>query len=341
MLSAPPTRVGAPDKPLAALSCDLDNRWAYLKTRGNPLWKSFPCYLSILVPRLLEFLKERDHRITVFLVGQDTTVERNREALRSIADAGHEIGNHSFHHDPWLHLYSDSQIERELADAEEAIERATGQRPVGFRGPGYSLSLATLKALLKRGYAYDATTLPNLLNPLMRSYFLMMSDLDPEEHRRRQALFGSFADGFRPVKPYHWKVEGRTLLEVPVTTMPLLKVPFHVSYIIYLSRFSRALALRYFETALAICRATNTEPSLLLHSLDFVSSEDVDDLSFFPGMQLTLERKLEMVSDILALLQKHFTIVPLGEYARVHAARPAIRSVTPKFSHARSVTRCQ
>ena len=33
--------------------------------------------------------------------------------------------------------------DRELARAEDAIEDATGVRPDGFRGPGYSLSPAT------------------------------------------------------------------------------------------------------------------------------------------------------------------------------------------------------
>ena len=58
----------------------------------------------------LQFLKERGLSITFFIVGQDAALEKNREAIASIAAAGHEIGNHSFNHEPWLHLYSKEEI---------------------------------------------------------------------------------------------------------------------------------------------------------------------------------------------------------------------------------------
>ena len=93
-------------KPIASLSLDLDNKWSYMKTHGDAGWDSFPSYLDIVVPRLLQFLEQRDLKITVFVVGQDAALEKNHDALASISAAGHEIGNHSFHHEPWLHLYS-------------------------------------------------------------------------------------------------------------------------------------------------------------------------------------------------------------------------------------------
>jgi hypothetical protein len=122
-------------------------------------------------------------------------------------------------------------------------------------------------------------------------------------------------------------------MEIPVTTIPMLKIPFHVSYILYLSRFSRSLGLRYFQAALALCRSTGTEPSLLLHSLDFLSSEDVADLSFFPAMRLPLEKKLALVSDILDLFERHFRVLPICEYVREQQARLVpFPVITPKFT---------
>ena len=314
-------------KPIASLSCDLDNQWAYMQTRGDKGWESHPSYLALLVPRLVEFFKARRLSMTVFLVGQDAASDENHDGMRAISGAGHEIGNHSFHHEPWLHLYSEAEIERELARAEECIERATGERPVGFRGPGYSLSSATLRVLARRGYLYDATTLPNILNPLTRAYFLMTSKLSREEIRRREALFGSFLDGFRPLKPYQWRLDHMTLLEIPVTTVPIMRVPFHVSYILYLSEFSRSLALLYFRAALEMCRWTGTQPSLLLHSLDFLDGEEVRELSFFPGMKLPLEKKLDLVNELLDLYCRTFTVVTMREHACAHADRAALRLV--------------
>src|SRR3954471_12270702 len=113
-------------KPLASLSLDLDNEWSYLKTHGDPEWRHLPSYLDTVVPRVLQFLEKRDQqRITFFVVGQDAALTKNEEAIASIASAGHEIGNHSFHHEPWLHLYSPQQIVDELQTAEWHIERVT------------------------------------------------------------------------------------------------------------------------------------------------------------------------------------------------------------------------
>lgn len=108
-------------KPIASLSLDLDNQWSYMKTHGDAGWEAFPSYLDVIVPRFLAIMEERALRVTVFVVGQDAALEQNHRVLRTIAEAGHEIGNHSFHHEPWLHLYSESEVEAEIARAEEAI----------------------------------------------------------------------------------------------------------------------------------------------------------------------------------------------------------------------------
>src|SRR5437660_7036359 len=89
-------------RPLASLSLDLDNKWSYMKTHGDSGWETYPSYLDVVVPRVLTFLKERDLKITFFIVGQDAALEKNLDAIASIAAAGHEIGNHSFNHEPWL-----------------------------------------------------------------------------------------------------------------------------------------------------------------------------------------------------------------------------------------------
>lgn len=297
------------------MSLDLDNQWSYMKTHGDPEWKRFPSYLDLAVPRILEFLRSRDLTITFFIVGQDAAIESNQAALRALAQAGHEIANHSFNHEPWLHLYSEAQLDAELARAEEHIERATGMHPVGFRGPGFSLSNTTLRVLARRGYVYDATVFPNLLNPLARAYFFATSNLSREEKVQRKALFGAFADALKPLKPYRWELEGRTLLEIPVTTMPLLKIPIHLSYILYLSKYSRPLARMYFRLALAMCALTNTQPSMLLHAVDFLGREDNDALAFFPGMDLPRAHKLALLAEAIDLMAARYELVTMRGHA--------------------------
>lgn len=320
-----------PSRPYTSVSLDLDNQWSYLKTHGNPDWKEFPSYLDIAVPRILEFLQARRIDITFFIVGQDAALPKNREPLRALATAGHEIGNHSFNHEPWLHLYTEQQLDHELALAEEHIERATGVHPVGFRGPGFSLSGPTLKVLARRGYEYDGTVFPNVLNPLARAYFFATSNLSKEEREQRKELFGTLADALRPVKPFLWKLDGRELLEIPVTTMPLFKIPMHLSYVLYLSKYSRSLARLYFRCALTMCRLTGTAPSMLLHPLDFLGAEDVSALRFFPGMDLPREDKIELVSECLDLMARHYDLVTMREHARRLGAE-RLRRLEPDFA---------
>src|SRR5688500_13134280 len=102
---------------LASLSLDLDNKWSYLKTHGDAGWQGCPSYLDSLVPRALEFLDRLGLSITFFVVGQDAAIDRNRTALMSIRAAGHEIGNHSFAHEPWLHSYSTDELHAEIEAA--------------------------------------------------------------------------------------------------------------------------------------------------------------------------------------------------------------------------------
>jgi peptidoglycan-N-acetylglucosamine deacetylase len=300
----------------ASLSLDLDNKWSYMKTHGDAGWEQWPSYLHIVVPRVVEFLKKRNLTITWFIVGQDASMPAHHDILRQITDAGHEVGNHSFQHEPWLHLYPESEIEAELIKTEDAIEQATGQRPLGFRGPGFSLSPTVLNVLKRRGYEYDCSTFPTYLGPLARAYYFMTAKLPKEEKAKRSKLFGTISDGFRPLKPYDWKLNNGSLLEIPVTTMPLFKVPIHLSYLLYLSKFSPFVARQYFRMALLFCRIARTQPSILLHPLDFMGCDDDNDLSFFPAMDIPSEKKLKWCSDFFEMLTNTFDCVPMGEHAK-------------------------
>lgn len=324
-------------RPLASLSLDLDNKWSYLKTHGDAGWEKYPTYLPTVVPRFLRVLQQLDVKMTVFVVGQDAAREVNFESLASIAAAGHEIGNHSFNHEPWLHLYSEKQIVNELACTEDSLERVTGQCPIGFRGPGFSFCDLLLKTLIRRGYKYDASTFPTYLGPLARMYYFMTAKLTKQQQQERKQLFGKLSEGFRTLHPYEWKFPEGRLLEIPVTTMPFFKVPIHASYILYLARFCPRVARAYWKTALRMCRMAGVGPSLLLHPLDFMGCEDDRDLSFFPAMDQPSEHKVELVHWMINQLKLHYTVVPMREHAAalqlqlgttatISAADPAVHS---------------
>jgi peptidoglycan-N-acetylglucosamine deacetylase len=304
------------DKPIASLSLDADDQWAYLRTHGDAGWNQYPSYLPRFFPLAFDLLDELQLKLTFFIVGFDATRAENLPALAAITSKGHEVGNHSFWHECCLHLYSREQIEDDVGRAEEAITAVTGTMPTGFRGPGFSWSPALLDVLERRGYAYDASTFPTVLAPLARRYFLATATLTPEELARREALFGTFRDGFRSIRPYRWELgPKRTLLEIPVTTIPGIRVPFHLSYLIYLARYSRALMVAYINGAIQMCRVFRVEPSFLLHPLDLLGGDQVTGLAFFPGMDLPTRTKLDVSRYVLRTLARHFELVPMGTHA--------------------------
>ena len=83
-------------------------------------------------PALLRILDRHQVRATFFMCGQN--VERLPGVAQCVAQAGHEIGNHSDSH-PRLDFCSRDFIYRELAAAQEKILRHTGVTPQLFRAP--------------------------------------------------------------------------------------------------------------------------------------------------------------------------------------------------------------
>jgi peptidoglycan-N-acetylglucosamine deacetylase len=105
-------------------------------------------------PELLELFERHGARATFFQIGK--WVELEPALAREVRDAGHAIGNHTFHH-PTLALCSSERVKEELRRCHEASE-AAGIRysqvdgaslmrcPWGRRRPG------TLRAVRSEGY---------------------------------------------------------------------------------------------------------------------------------------------------------------------------------------------
>ena len=288
------------------MSLDLDDKWSYMKVHGDPGWDKFPSYLDIVLPITLDVLDKLDIKITFFIVGQDAAIEKNHAVLKMIVDRGHEVANHSFHHESWLKTYSKEKIEEEIVIAEEAILKATGKRTNMFRGPGFSWSNDLLEVLEKRNYIFDASLLPTYISPLMRKYYFWKSKLSKAEKESRKELFGSFKESFYPLKPYTWILPNKkNLLEIPVTTIPVFKIPFHQSYLIYINNISGGLMKLYLKFAITMCKITRTQPSYLLHPLDLLGSDDVPELAFFPGMNVQSKKKVEIFETAMNILKNN------------------------------------
>jgi peptidoglycan-N-acetylglucosamine deacetylase len=303
------------ERPAATLSLDLDDLWAYLRTRGDSGWQEYPSYLDRAVPRMLDLFHALKLKITVFVVGADVENPRNREFFQAILGAGHELANHSYHHAVDFHNAKASTVDDELERTENAIQAVGGMCPVGFRGPSFRLSKTILKALVKRDYLYDASTFPTFAGPLARAYYQATSSLNADDNQRTNDLFGSFGDGRQPLTPYRWGVDNKVIFELPVTTFPFIRMPIHMTYINFLAEYSSLVSRIYLGSALGCCRMSKLAPSLLLHAADFIGSNDPDCPRFLPGMRRTSEEKISSLHAILDRYKSCFNVLTLRSYA--------------------------
>lgn len=306
-------------KPIACLSLDLDNKWSYMKNNGSVGWEEYPSYLDIFIPYILKLTKELDIKLTFFIVGQDAAFEQNRAYLKTIADAGHEIANHSFKHETFLHLYTKEELEDEIDKSHAAITAASGKEPTGFRGPGFTWSETLLEVLEKKGYRYDSSTFPTFMGPLLRMYYFKTSNLTKAEKKERKDLFGKFSDGFMKLKPHYKKIKNkRKLLEIPVTTMPLFRIPIHLTYLMYLSMLSKPLMFIYLKCAIYLCKFTRTSPIFLIHPTDLLGDDMVSGMDFFPGMKISSQEKRVLFKKIIQKFSRHFALITMDEYASIN-----------------------
>jgi peptidoglycan/xylan/chitin deacetylase (PgdA/CDA1 family) len=83
-------------------------------------------------PRVLDALRREGVRATFFLLGRH--VERWPQLARRIADEGHTLGNHGYHHRK-LTFRGPAYVRIDIALGADAIVQSTGVRPTMFRAP--------------------------------------------------------------------------------------------------------------------------------------------------------------------------------------------------------------
>jgi peptidoglycan/xylan/chitin deacetylase (PgdA/CDA1 family) len=127
------------DRPEAAGWLDVMSHQAYGPRTG--------------VPRLLRLLDRAGIRATFFVPGY--SAERWPDTVRSIRDAGHEIGHHGYLHESSRGASLADQ-EARLVRGLAALDAVAGVRPVGYRAPMWELGHETLGLLARHGFRYDS-----------------------------------------------------------------------------------------------------------------------------------------------------------------------------------------
>lgn len=98
---------------------------------------------------ILETLKKYNAKATFFLCG--FWVDKYPDMVKRISDEGHEIGNHSSTH-PHMNSLCAEEIQSELKNYDDKLEKITGKRSVLFRAPYGEYNDNVIKTVREMGY---------------------------------------------------------------------------------------------------------------------------------------------------------------------------------------------
>lgn len=330
-----PTSVGAPRR--CAISIDLDSLDCYYRIHG--LGPSAPAALAGVVleralPRAVALLARHELVATWFVVGADVDGREDAEdpaaepragsprqragfasALRSLAQAGHELGNHSYTHPYDLARLPPAQQREELVRGDGVLRWLQGGAVAGFRSPGYDLSPSLALVLQELGYRYDSSVFP------APPYYVLKAAAMATQRalgRRSGAVLTEPRALAAPRQPYRldasrpWARGAGPLWELPIAVTPRLRLPVIGT--------SLLLAPRRLRAALLDAVAADAFFNLELHGLDFADAQ-LDELpaelvARQPDLRLTLEQKLEALDEIFARVGRDYQAVTLAEQAQ-------------------------
>ncbi len=118
-------------------------------SQSKPIALTFNCaWDNSDVSSVLDILKEHNITATFFLVGQ--WAEKYPDSVKAIAQAGHEIGNHSYSHADFATL-DEKQLVEEISKCSSVIEQLTGRVPELMRVPSGSYSDTSIAVIERMG----------------------------------------------------------------------------------------------------------------------------------------------------------------------------------------------
>ena len=152
--------------------------------------------------QFLALLAREKVHVTFSHVGRN--VVAHPELLRAVAEAGHEIINHSYTH-PHFKELTDAAIAKEVRDTQEAIRNATGHAPKWFWAPFGDWDDRIAAAVRTEGLEHY---------PATRFHFIDTKDWDPptDAATLRQRATTGIQDG-TIILMHEWPKQ--TLAELP------------------------------------------------------------------------------------------------------------------------------
>ena len=125
-------------------------------------WDVFQSRVEKNTHQILDLLESHNVKATMFILGW--VAERQRNLIRRIADAGHEIACHGYAHE-LITSQKPANFREDVRKAKKILEDVAGVQVLGYRAPTFSITKETLWALpilVEEGYLYDSSIVPIL-----------------------------------------------------------------------------------------------------------------------------------------------------------------------------------
>ena len=148
---------------LNALTVDVED-WYHVCAVGEYLptdrWDAYESRVNKTTERVLDLLDRYDTKVTFFILGY--VAERNPDLVRKVHRQGHEVATHGTFHQRVMDMTPD-EFREDLRHSVRILEEITGERPIGYRAPEWTIVRETFWAwdiLIEEGFLYDSSTVP-------------------------------------------------------------------------------------------------------------------------------------------------------------------------------------
>jgi len=263
------------------------------------------------IPIYLELFKKLNIRATFFLVGKDLENQHNIAVFKSIIESGHEIANHSFSHNGFDTMSKREKVS-DIKRSHEIIHTKLGIACKGFKAPGYCLNGHLLRILTSLDYVYDASMISTILSPIMKMYYSIVL-----KRKIHSSNYGYLFHIMAPSIPYipdikrPWRTGNQPIVEIPVTTLPYLKLPIHFSFV----NLFGVIMFRWFFRMSSLSGLNYL--NFAFHAADLMPADILPKLFYSrPGLSKSYRSRIKNAKKIMKTITSEYNVQTSLEIAR-------------------------
>ena len=130
--------------------------------------------------KILKILDEYNTKATFFILGW--IAERVPKLIYKIHKKGHEIASHGYGHE-LIGLMKKKEFKEDIKKSKKILKDITGEDPIGYRAPNFSITEWAMYILKEEGFKYDSSYFPVKLHARYGSI-----DMNNEYNRNHSQL---------------------------------------------------------------------------------------------------------------------------------------------------------